>query len=87
MGDIRNKLAKIERAKAERVAMNRFLGLPDDHDPNRTRPPIPPLRCPCGNSHHDAPLAQYQLDHRKPAAIGCPACAPAEICELMGWAR
>lgn len=77
MGDLRNKFMKQARDEAHRQFMARRYP---------PKPEPPPVRCPCGNTYYDAPLAQYQLDRRKPQAICCPACAPADVRDLMGWA-
>jgi len=82
MGDLRNKLAKIERAKRDKIAMNRFLGLPDDHvDP--PAPPPPVTRCSCGYSHMDRKLvASSKIGGG--VSVWCFDCAPGEV-RSIAW--
>lgn len=74
MGDLRNKIAKIEGAKRDKVAMNRLIGRPDDweHTPTPTKP-LP--KCRCGLTWQDTTLWTFSSD-RRPAVYFCPVCLP-----------
>ncbi len=79
MGDIRNKIAKIERAKAEKAAMETFLRAGGwTPGPRRREEPLP--RCACGNTWKDAPAFwACHGGHFEPVRFYCPACLPDEM--------
>lgn len=78
VGDLRNKMAKIEGRIRDKAAMNRFLGRPDDWvQPPTPKPPLP--RCACGLTFYDTVLVAYQPDRWKPAIMVCRACTPPDL--------
>jgi hypothetical protein len=54
MGDLRNKINKIERAKADKAAMEALARAFGWREPKAT-PPQPEPRCHCGKTWKDTP--------------------------------
>lgn len=82
MGDIRNKLAKIQRAIDERRAMNRFLGRPPDWKAPERQPPTHPP-CQCGRTIYETQIVARQVDRWEPEERFCQACAPDDVLAIM----
>lgn len=82
MGDIRNKIAKIERAAAEKVAFANFLRA-GGYRPRQAQPPAP-IRCLCGFDMHQTQIWAYRRDRWHDGAFYCIACMPPDVAEEGG---
>lgn len=74
MGDLRNKIAKIERAKRDEEAMERLLGR--CRKPKVAPPPSPAVRCKCGLTCYETTVWAIHYDRRHPTMYFCPICLP-----------
>jgi hypothetical protein len=71
MGDLRNKIAKLERDEAH----GQFMALRHPKKP----PPPPPIRCQCGLTVHEVPaMWAHQADRWSPQRFCCPGYLPDE---------
>jgi hypothetical protein len=76
VGDLRNKIAKIERDKAEKAAMEAWLR---GHGaaPRQKEPELALPRCACGNTWNDVPvLMSYKGGYWETMVYYCPGCCP-----------
>lgn len=71
MGDLRNKLRKLERDEAHREFMARLYP---------SAPPPLPIRCQCGLTPAEVPaMWAHQADRWPAVQFYCPACLPDEL--------
>ena len=71
MGDLRNKIAKLERDGAHRKLMARL---------HPEQPPPPTPRCECGLTPAEVPIMWHlKRDHWDLGAFYCPACLPNKL--------
>lgn len=75
MGDLRNKIAKIEGVKRDKAAMEAFLRA-GGWKPQVPAEPQPIIRCQCGLTYYETTIWAVQEDRRKPAQFYCAVCLP-----------
>lgn len=81
MGDMRNKIAKIERAIADKKAMESFLRAGGRWPRPAASLPADP-RCACGHTYYDVPdywMVSYKTDRWAPTRYFCKVCIPDEL--------
>jgi hypothetical protein len=83
MGDLRNKFAKIERAKAEKLWFESFMRRTGYKPMRLTVGPMP--TCQCGLTYYQTEIVEHAPDRWGPSQYFCPACAPDEVKAIMGW--